>query len=126
MNKLKTVYIVEEMQDLTACDCFNENDESAPTSRLIERHEFDTSAEAEAFFEQRKTSLKFAGLAGQYVCQPYADEIFPDVYLEDTHETVTTCKKCRGRFVRDNDAYETCHTCQAKEAAMSREDGDYD
>lgn len=66
-------FIVRRMQNLAACDTFDENSVE-PTQRKLGKWEFDTFEEAEKFFNERKAMTKFAGLAGEYYTYPVKKE----------------------------------------------------
>lgn len=62
-------FIVRRMQNLAACDTFDENSHDS-THRKLGKWEFDSFEEALKFFEERKAMTKFAGLAGEYFTYP--------------------------------------------------------
>lgn len=62
-------WIVEDRQNLTACDTFNEESDG-PTDRILNRWAFNNYDEAVECYEKKKLMLKAAGLAGQYVTYP--------------------------------------------------------
>lgn len=66
-------WIVDEYQNLAACDTFDEND-PGPTQRQLYHFEFKTEKEAFDFYNTRKSQFKFAGVAGQYVTYPTKQE----------------------------------------------------
>jgi hypothetical protein len=69
-------FIVRIMQDLTQCDTFRgddpgrEDEDCGPTTRELSCHEIEGEEAAAEFYERAKTNLRFAGVAGQYVCFP--------------------------------------------------------
>lgn len=60
-------FLVEIKQNLTACDTIFRGQS---TQRTLSQNLFETETEAEKFYLSEKSSLKFAGLAGQYVTFP--------------------------------------------------------
>lgn len=65
------VWLVKIRQNLTACDTVFRG---GPTQRTMSEHVFETESEALKFYNQCKTNLKFAGVAGQYVTFPVSHE----------------------------------------------------
>jgi hypothetical protein len=56
-------------QDLTACDTFQE-DGDGPLNRELWTETFNTLEEALAYYNRQKSSQRYFGVAGQYVCYP--------------------------------------------------------
>lgn len=86
------VWVVLIRQNLTACDTVFRG---RHTQRTLSEHVFKTEVEALAFYNQEKSMLRFAGLAGQYVAYPTSHESF----VAHTH----TCEHCNERFSLDGD-----------------------
>ncbi|MGZ6477688.1 MAG: hypothetical protein ACXWQE_00220 [Bdellovibrionales bacterium] len=61
-------FVVWRMQNLAACD--TQGSRFSDYHRKLSKKTFATFEEALAFFEARKLSVKFAGLAGEYYTYP--------------------------------------------------------
>ncbi len=68
MQPKEIVWVVQRLQDLSACDTNN-----IGTRRLGKTY-FATFEEAKEFYERRCLSVKFAGLAGEYYSYPFSEE----------------------------------------------------
>ena len=69
---VKVLYIVKQMNNLTAYDTFNEETFTGPTQETNYAWGFTTEHEAMAFYAKGKASLKFAGSPGMYYTHPVA------------------------------------------------------
>lgn len=88
-----SVFVVLIRQNLTACDTVFRG---ASTQRTLSEHVFNTQPEAESFYNQQKSMLRFSGVAGQYVTYPTEHES----YQVHTH----SCDYCQERFTpEEND-----------------------
>lgn len=75
------IFIVKQMENLTAYDTFNEENHFGPTNTVQEEFGFLTEGEAMSFYIKAKNSLRFAGTAGMYYSYPVGIEIQAKNYL---------------------------------------------
>lgn len=68
------MWIVKQMNNLTAYDTFNEDTFSGPTNVVEEVFRFKTEPEAIKFCEDSKSMLRFAGTRGMYYTCPQKEE----------------------------------------------------
>ena len=78
MTTKKKKWIVKGMQNLTACDTFNEDTHQGSTQRELWREVFYCYDHAISCYERQKAALHFASVGGEYVTFPVEHTDFFD------------------------------------------------